>query len=69
MQTKDTNSMRQAKLGSGISLFFAMITTPDKPRAEPSFLLFLSYSVKAIKIESDFTKGESDGRLTSVNGA
>ena len=69
MQTKDTNSTRKAKLGSGISLFFAMITTPDKHRAEPSSPLFLSYSVEAIKIESDFTEGESGGRLTSVNGA
>lgn len=69
MQTKDTNNMRKVKLGSGISCFFATITISDKHRAEPSFPLFLSYSVEAIKIESNFTEGESGGRLTPVNGA
>jgi len=69
MQTKDTNSTRKAKLGSGISLFFAIITTPDKHRSEPSFPLFLSYSVEAVKIESAITEGEPGGRLISMNGA
>lgn len=46
-----------------------MITTPDKHRAEPSFPLFLTDSVEATHIESDFPKSESGGRLTSVNGA
>lgn len=45
------------------------MTTPDKHRAEPSFPLFLTYSVEVIHIESDFPEGESGGTLTSVNGA
>lgn len=46
-----------------------MITIADKRRAEPSFPLFLSYSVEAIEIESDFTEGDSGVRLTSASGA
>lgn len=46
-----------------------MITTPSKYGAEPSFPICLSYSVEAIKIKTNFPKGESGGGLPSVKEA